>query len=53
MAVPGSPVEPLTGRNLLIGEGATLVQSAADLIELPAGLDGAPEGKFLWPADPA
>lgn len=43
MAVPGSPLEPRAqGGNLLIREGATLVQSAADVIELLAGFDGAP-----------
>ena len=34
MAVPGSPIDPRTqGCNLLIREGATLVQSAADILE--------------------
>ena len=34
MAVPGSPLDPRAqGCNLLIREGATLVQSAADIIE--------------------
>jgi DNA processing protein len=34
MAVPGSPLDPRAqGCNLLIREGATLVQSAADILE--------------------
>jgi len=37
MAVPGSPLDPRAqGCNLLIREGATLVQTAADVIELIA-----------------
>ena len=35
MAVPGSPLDPRTaGCNLLIRDGATLVRSAADILEL-------------------
>jgi DNA processing protein len=35
MAVPGSPLDPRAqGCNLLIREGATLIQSAADVLEL-------------------
>jgi len=58
MAVPGSPLDPRAqGCNLLIREGATLVQSAADILELirpidprmvraPGGVfDGAPGGE--------
>lgn len=55
MAVPGSPLDPRAqGCNLLIREGATLIQSAADIIEAirpidarvlrdpGAGFDGSP-----------
>ncbi|QJU60373.1 DNA-protecting protein DprA [Sphingomonas sp. AP4-R1] len=41
MAVPGSPLDPRAqGCNLLIREGAVLVQNAADVIEALAPLDG-------------
>lgn len=47
MAVPGSPLEPRSqGCNQLIREGAVLVQSAADVIELLSGFDGAPRSSF-------
>ncbi|MES2096171.1 MAG: DNA-processing protein DprA [Pseudomonadota bacterium] len=40
MAVPGSPLDPRAqGCNLLIREGATLVQSAADILELIRPID--------------
>lgn len=40
MAVPGSPLDPRAqGCNLLIREGATLVQSAADIIEALGPID--------------
>ena len=40
MAVPGSPLDPRAqGCNLLIREGATLVQSAADVLELLRPID--------------
>ena len=40
MAVPGSPLDPRAqGCNLLIREGATLVQSAADVIEQVRPID--------------
>lgn len=40
MAVPGSPLDPRAqGCNLLIREGATLIQSAADVIELIRPID--------------
>jgi DNA processing protein len=44
MAVPGSPLDPRAGGcNALIREGATLVRSAADVLEaLAASLDAAP-----------
>ncbi|MFC0588961.1 DNA-processing protein DprA [Novosphingobium aquiterrae] len=47
MAVPGSPLEPRSqGCNLLIREGAVLVQSAADVIELLSSFDGTPRSHF-------
>ena len=40
MAVPGSPLDPRAqGCNLLIREGATLVQSAADILEIVRPID--------------
>ena len=40
MAVPGSPLDPRAqGCNLLIREGATLIQSAADVLEALASFD--------------
>lgn len=40
LAVPGSPLDPRAqGCNLLIREGATLIQSAADVMEALASLD--------------
>lgn len=40
MAVPGSPLDPRAqGCNLLIREGATLVQSAADIVEALGPID--------------
>jgi DNA processing protein len=40
MAVPGSPLDPRAqGCNLLIREGATLIQSAADVLELLRPID--------------
>ncbi|WP_246587141.1 DNA-processing protein DprA [Stakelama flava] len=40
MAVPGSPLDPRAqGCNMLIREGATLVQSAADIIEMIRPID--------------
>ncbi|MFM5954179.1 MAG: DNA-processing protein DprA [Novosphingobium sp.] len=47
MAIPGSPLEPRSqGCNQLIREGAVLVQSAADVIELVTGFDGNPRSSF-------
>lgn len=47
MAVPGSPLEARAqGCNQLIREGAVLVQSAADVIELLEGFDGQPRSTF-------
>ncbi|WP_353216232.1 DNA-processing protein DprA [Sandarakinorhabdus sp.] len=43
MAVPGSPLDPRAqGCNLLIREGATLIQSAADVLEALHTLSGQP-----------
>jgi DNA processing protein len=54
MAVPGSPLEPRAqGCNQLIREGAALVQSAADVIELLTGFDGAPRSRLREIAEPA
>jgi len=47
MAVPGSPLEPRSqGCNQLIRDGAMLVQSAADVIELISGFGGSPRSSF-------
>ena len=47
MAVPGSPLEPRSqGCNQLIREGAVLVQSAADVIELVSDFVGQPRSTF-------
>ncbi|MBO9602455.1 MAG: DNA-processing protein DprA [Novosphingobium sp.] len=47
MAIPGSPLDARSqGCNLLIREGAVLVQSAADVIELVSGFDGSPRSSF-------
>ena len=47
MAIPGSPLEPRSqGCNQLIREGAVLVQSAADVIELVEGFAGTPRSSF-------
>ena len=44
MAVPGSPLDPRAqGCNLLIREGATLVQSAADVIEALSAFGQGPQ----------
>ncbi len=62
MAVPGSPLDPRAqGCNQLIREGATLVQSVADILEAVRGMSGglnmaSPELPFAdgiaAPADP-
>ncbi|MBS0480655.1 MAG: DNA-protecting protein DprA [Proteobacteria bacterium] len=50
MAVPGSPLDPRAqGCNLLIRDGAVLVQSAEDVIELVSGFTGAPRSCFREP----
>jgi DNA processing protein len=47
MAVPGSPLDARShGCNQLIREGAVLVQTAADVIELVSGFTGAPRSSF-------
>jgi DNA processing protein len=47
MAVLGSPLDARShGCNQLIREGAVLVQSAAEVIELVSGFDGAPRSSF-------
>jgi len=62
MAVPGSPLDSRSrGCNELIRDGAVLVQSAADVIELVSGFDGRPRTGVLaeggsgrqWPVDGA
>lgn len=58
MAVPGSPLDPRAqGCNLLIREGATLVQTAADIIEQVRPIDAravrAPASRYeSEPAEP-
>ncbi len=43
MAIPGSPLDARShGCNLLIREGAVLVQDPADVVELLSGFDGTP-----------
>ena len=47
MAVPGSPLDSRShGCNQLIREGAVLVQSASDVIELLSAFDGTPRSSF-------
>jgi len=47
MAVPGSPLDSRSrGCNQLIRDGAVLVQSAEDVIELISGFAGAPRSTF-------
>ena len=47
MAVPGSPLDARAqGCNQLIRDGAVLVQSAADVIELVTGFTGSPRSTF-------
>lgn len=56
MAVPGSPLDPRAqGCNQLIREGATLVQSASDVIEAISSMSGrvaSPAIAFALPAEP-
>jgi DNA processing protein len=47
MAIPGSPLEPRShGCNQLIRDGAVLVQSPADVVELLSGFTGTPRSNF-------
>jgi len=47
MAIPGSPLDSRAqGCNQLIRDGAVLVQSAQDVIELLSGFDGIPRSTF-------
>ncbi len=47
MAIPGSPLDSRShGCNQLIRDGAVLVQSADDVIELLSGFDGLPRSTF-------
>ncbi len=47
MAIPGSPLDARShGCNQLIREGAVLVQSAGDVIELVSSFDGMPRSSF-------
>ena len=51
MAIPGSPLDSRSrGCNQLIRDGAVLVQSAEDVIELLSGFDGHPRSTFREPA---
>lgn len=57
MAIPGSPLDSRSqGCNQLIRDGAVLVQSPGDVIELLSGFDGAPRSSFretqAWSYDP-
>jgi DNA processing protein len=47
MAIPGSPLEPRAqGCNQLIREGAVLVQTPGDVLELLSSFDGTPRSTF-------
>jgi DNA processing protein len=53
MAIPGSPLDARAqGCNHLIREGAVLVQSPEDVIELLSGSDGTPRSTFREPVSP-
>jgi DNA processing protein len=50
MAIPGSPLDPRSlGCNQLIRDGAVLVQSPEDIIELLEGFTGAPRSRLAEP----
>jgi DNA processing protein len=50
MAIPGSPLEPRShGCNHLIREGAVLVNSPEDVVELLTGFEGSPRSNFREP----
>jgi DNA processing protein len=54
MAVPGSPLDARAqGCNPLIREGAVLVQTADDVVELQSGFDGTPRSTFREPVSPS
>ena len=54
MAIPGSPLDARSqGCNLLIREGAMLVQTAEDIVELLSGFDGNPRSTFHEESAPA
>lgn len=54
MAIPGSPLDPRSlGCNQLIRDGAVLVQSAEDVIELLEGFTGAPRSRVTEPTQGA
>jgi DNA processing protein len=53
MAIPGSPLDARShGCNQLIREGAVLVQSPEDAIELVSSFAGEPRSTFREPAAP-
>lgn len=53
MAIPGSPLDSRSlGCNQLIREGAVLVQTPADVIELLESFTGAPRSRFRVAEDP-
>jgi DNA processing protein len=53
MAIPGSPLDARShGCNQLIREGAVLVQTPEDAIELVSGFAGTPRSTFREPAAP-
>ena len=53
MAIPGSPLDARShGCNQLIRDGAVLVQTPDDVIELLSGFDGKPRPTFREPAPP-
>lgn len=54
MAIPGSPLDARShGCNQLIRDGAVLVQTPEDVIELLSGFDGQPRAAFREPDAPA
>ena len=53
MAIPGSPLDARAqGCNHLIREGAVLVQTPEDVVELLSGFDGTPRSTFREPVQP-
>jgi DNA processing protein len=54
MAVPGSPLDPRAqGCNLLIRDGATLIQNAADVLEQVRPIDARSVAQPMEPFEPA